>query len=241
MFLAPMPGRSPHTRGANQLPSGRHGLPRDFITSNQRERILGGVMIAVSRDGYSQTRVEDIIAIAGVSRRTFYDHFANKEQAFLAAYDFVVEQLRASVAGAYATGGTWASQIRRGLAAFLNLLALEPDLAHVCIVEAVAAGPRALERRMKAMTAFHQFLAPPAPAPPSVIVSDVTAETVVGGVYEVIYSRIVTGRTAELPILFPALLYSVLLPLVGPDIAAAEHQRAVATAAQRSSDVAPAR
>ena len=74
-------------------------------------------MAAVSANGYGATRVEDIIALAGVSRRTFYDHFSNKEQAFLAAYDFVVEQLRIGVAGAYATGGTWASKVRRGLAA----------------------------------------------------------------------------------------------------------------------------
>ena len=101
-------------------------------------------MAAVSANGYGATRVEDIIALAGVSRRTFYDHFSNKEQAFLAAYDFVVEQLRIGVAGAYATGGTWASKVRRGLAAFLNLMAGEPELAHVCIVEAVAAGPQGL-------------------------------------------------------------------------------------------------
>ena len=156
-------------------------------------------MAAVSANGYGATRVEDIIALAGVSRRTFYDHFSNKEQAFLAAYDFVVEQLRIGVAGAYATGGTWASKVRRGLGAFLNLMAGEPELAHVCIVEAVAAGPQALDRRMSAMADFRLFLTPPAPDHPPVIVSGVTAETVVGGVYEVIYSRVVTNRTAELP------------------------------------------
>src|SRR5206468_1361976 len=113
-------------RATHQLPSGRHGLPRDFVVSNQRERILGGVMIGVSRKGYNLTRVEDVIALAGVSRRTFYDHFPNKQEAFLAAYDFVVMQLRAGVASAYAADGSWASKVRRGLAAFLNLLASEP-------------------------------------------------------------------------------------------------------------------
>ncbi|HET6509920.1 MAG TPA: TetR/AcrR family transcriptional regulator [Baekduia sp.] len=234
-----MNGRSPHARAAHQLPSGRHGLPRDFVISNQRERILGGVMIAVSRNGYGRTRVEDVIALAGVSRRTFYDHFANKHEAFMAAYDFVVEQLRVGVAGAYATGGTWASKVRRGLAAFLNLLAGEPELAHVCIVEVVAAGPDALERRMAAMADFRQFLTPPTPEHPPVIVSAVTAETVVGGVYEVIYSRVVTHRTEELPGLLPALLYSVLLPFAGPEIAGAEYRHAAAAAAARTAQPAP--
>jgi AcrR family transcriptional regulator len=235
MFLAlPMLDRPPPARAAQQLPSGRHGLPRDFVISNQRERILGGVMSAVSREGYAVTRVEDVIALAGVSRRTFYDHFANKEQAFLEAYDLVVAQLRNGVAGAYATRGTWAARVRRGLAAMLNLMASEPELAHVCIVEAVAAGPLALERRMQAMAVFRQFLTPPPSRRAPVIVSPVTGETVVGGVYEVIYSRVVTGRTAELPELLPALLYSVLLPFVGPEAAGAEHRYAASAAAERA-------
>jgi AcrR family transcriptional regulator len=187
-------------------------------------------MIAISRNGYSRTRVEDIITLAGVSRRTFYDHFHNKEQAFLAAYDLVVEQLRMNVAVAYASGSTWASKVHRGLAAFLKLLASEPELAHVCIVETVAAGPQALERRMHAMKEFRTFLTPEAPASASVMKSELTAETVVGGVYEVIYSRIVTNRTADLPALLPALLYSVLLPFVGPEVAATEYRQAQAEA-----------
>jgi AcrR family transcriptional regulator len=229
-----MTDRSQPAPVAQQLPSGRHGLPRDFVISNQRERILGGVMVAVSRNGYSATRVEDVIALAGVSRRTFYDHYANKEQAFLAAYDLVAAQLREGVARAYATRGTWAARVRRGLAAMLNLMASEPELAHVCIVEAVAAGPRALERRMEAMAAFRQFLTPPANRRSPAIVTSLTGETVVGGVYEVVYSRVVTGRTAELPDLLPALLYSVLLPFVGPEVAAAEYRYAVSAAAARA-------
>lgn len=228
-------------RVVQQLPSGRHGLPRHFVVSNQRERILDGVMSAVSQHGYAVTRVEDVIALAGVSRRTFYDHYANKEQAFLEAYDLVVAHLRTGVAGAYATRGSWAARVRRGLAAMLNLMASEPELAHVCIVEAVAAGPVALERRMRAMAVFGQFLTPPSTRRSPVIVSPVTTETVVGGVYEVIYSRVVTRRTRELPDLLPALLYSVLLPFVGPDVAAAEHRYAVSTAAERAAAPAPRR
>ncbi|HEY6759076.1 MAG TPA: TetR/AcrR family transcriptional regulator [Baekduia sp.] len=234
-----MTDKASHLRGPHQLPSGRHGLPHDFVVSNQRERILDGVMAAVSRQGYGRTRVEDIIAVAGVSRRTFYDHFASKEQAFLAAYDLVVEQLRLSVAGAYATGSTWASRVRRGLAAFLNLMAREPELAHVCIVETVAAGPEALARRMAAMADFQAFLTPTSGPRTPVIVSDLTAETVVGGVYEVIYARVVTHRTNELPGLLPALLYSVLLPFVGTEIAAAEYRHALAAAESRAHAAAP--
>lgn len=229
-----MERRAGHLRPPYQLPSGRHGLPKAFVISNQRERILDGVMQAVTGTGYPTMRIEDVIAIAGVSRRTFYDHFANKEEAFLAAYDLIADQLRAAVSGAFATGPTWPSRVRRGLSAFLTLLAREPALARVCIVEVHAAGPRALERRAQAMADFHQFLQPPPEECPSPPLSPVVAETVIGGVYEVIYSRIIARRTEELPDLLPALLYTILLPFVGPDIAAAEYHHAVSRSSERT-------
>jgi AcrR family transcriptional regulator len=205
------------------------------VVSNQRERILDAVLQAASRGGYAAMRIEDVIAIAGVSRRTFYDHFANKEEAFLASYDLVLEQLLTGVSTAFGSAETWTSRVRRGLAAFLNLLAAEPVLAQVCVVEALAAGPRALERRTKAMRAFQDLLQPPpgdalatSTAPP------VAIEAIVGGIYEVIYSRVTTRRTEELPSLLPSLLHSALLPFVGPEVAEAEYQRVMLSASQRA-------
>lgn len=229
----PTPNRGPH-----QLPAGRHGLPRAFVVSNQRERILSGVMIAVSREGYAATRVEDIIAVAGVSRRTFYDHFTNKEDAFLASYDLVLDQLLTGVSNAFAAGETWTSRVRRGLAAFLNLLAAEPLLAQVCVVEALAAGPRALERRTRAMRSFQELLMPPPGDVLARTAPPVAIEAIVGGIYEVVYTRVTTDRTEELPSLLPSLLHSALLPFVGPEIADAEYQRVTLSAGHRS---APAR
>jgi AcrR family transcriptional regulator len=193
------------------------------------------VLQAASRSGYAAMRIEDVIAVAGVSRRTFYDHFANKEEAFLAAYELVLEQLLSGVTSAFASGESWTSRVRRGLAAFLNLLASEPVLAQVCVVEALAAGPRALARRTEAMEAFQALLQPPkgdalatATAPP------VAVEAIVGGIYEVIYSRVTSNRTEELPSLLPSLLHSALLPFVGAEVAEAEYERTVRTAAERA-------
>jgi AcrR family transcriptional regulator len=180
-------------------------------------------------------RIEDVIAIAGVSRRTFYDHFANKEEAFLAAYELVLDQLLTGVRTAFGSGESWPSRVRRGLAAFLNLLASEPVLAQVCVVEALAAGPRALARRTAAMQAFQALLMPPADdALATTTAPPVAIEAIVGGIYEVIYSRVTTQRTEELPSLLPSLLHSALLPFVGPEVAEAEYQRTTLTAAQRA-------
>ena len=79
--------------GPERLPGGRHGLQPSFVAANQRERMLSAVAQATAELGYPDASVEAIIARAGVSRRTFYQHFKNKEAAFLAAYDDVVDQI----------------------------------------------------------------------------------------------------------------------------------------------------
>jgi AcrR family transcriptional regulator len=216
----------------HQLPSGRHGLPRSFVENNQRQRILRAVVEVASGTGYGGLTVRDVITRAGVSRRTFYEHFENKEQAFLAAYELVVSRLAEAVQGSSTQGGSWCERVSLGLATFLDRLAGDPALAHLCVVEVLAAGPAALAGRASAMDAFRAFLEPGLKeAPPGLPVPALAAETAIGGAYEVVYSFVLRGRTAELPSLLPDLLEIVLLPFVGAHVAAAE---AAAIRASRS-------
>jgi AcrR family transcriptional regulator len=214
---------STDSRGArepHQLPPGRHGLSRAFVAENQRERILAAVADVTSAASYGEMTVEDVIVVAGLSRRTFYEHFKNKEEAFLAAYDAVVAQLFGSVLEAIETETTFPARVRAGLGAFLDFLAREPAFARMCLVEVMAAGPEAVARRNGAMTAFGNLIQENAkalldtPLPPPL-----TAETIVGGVYEVVYSRVLRGEIRTLPDLLPDLSYSMLLPYVGRDAA----------------------
>src|SRR5690242_1893989 len=94
-------------RVPERLPRGRHGLPRRFIVHNQRERMLLAVAESVAEQGYATTTVADIIARARLSRRTFYEHFADKEECFLAAYDTVAGQLLSAVGQAYEQAEGW--------------------------------------------------------------------------------------------------------------------------------------
>jgi AcrR family transcriptional regulator len=223
-----VPSSSQHSRGRqpHQLPPGRHGLPRSFVASNQRDRILSAVAEVVSLAGYAEMSVEDIVVTAGVSRRTFYDHFKSKEDAFLAAYDAVVAQLVARVQEAFAANDEFTDRVRECLAAFLGFVASEPAFADMCIVEVMAAGPQAVERRNAAMRAFVDLIEHGAAEagggrrPPAL-----TAETIVGGIYEVVYARILQGEGADLPKLLPDLAYSLLLPFTGDKAAAAERTR----------------
>ena len=93
--------RKKRAREPYQLPAGRHGLSRQFVVTNQRQRILAAVADVCSAVGYVAMSVEDIVVTSGVSRRTFYDNFRGKEDVFLAAYDEVAQQLLARVYEAY--------------------------------------------------------------------------------------------------------------------------------------------
>jgi len=207
----------------HQLPSGRHGLPRSYVQNNQRQRVLRAVVEVASGNGYGGLTVRDVITRAGVSRRTFYEHFENKEQAFLAAYELVVGRLAEEVLASSTRGGSWCDRIGLGLSTFLDRLAGDPALAHLCVIEVLAAGPAALAGRAAAMDAFRTFLEPGLEeAPAGMPVPALAAETAIGGAYEVVYSLVLQGRTAELPMLLPDLLQIILLPFVGPEAAAAE-------------------
>jgi AcrR family transcriptional regulator len=210
------------------------------VIRNQRERILDAVVNVVSDRGYNVATIEDIIAYAGVSRRTFYDHFKSKEEAFLDAYDLIVAQLLGAVKVSYAGGSTWVHRVRRGLGAFLEALAIEPRAAHVCIVEALAAGPRVLDRRAAAMAQFRALLAPDGDELIEHDLPALAAETVIGGVYEIVYREVLGGRTEQLPALLPELLHSTLLPFTGPELAAAEYRAAVHRREQRLAPIAVA-
>jgi AcrR family transcriptional regulator len=220
-------------RAPNQLPAGRHGLPRSFVVRNQRERILSAVAEVTRVIGYPTMRVDDIIGRAGVSRRTFYDHFKDKQDVFLAAYDEAVAQLSAVVREAFDEADGVVERVTASLSALLETLANEPGFASMCIVEVLAAGPAALARRNAAMTWFAELIQesakglPKARRPPPL-----TAETVVGGIYEVIYTRVLRGETEQLPTLLPDLTFAVLLPYAGHD-AALEAMRRVKRSRRR--------
>jgi AcrR family transcriptional regulator len=203
-------------RRRHQLPSGRHGLSRSFVAANQNERILSAVAQAAAELGYAEMSVEAIIARAGVSRHTFYEHFKNKEDAFLAAYDALVRQLARHVQRAYLKETTVRERLRAGLRAYMQFMASEPEFARMCIAEVLAAGPRALARRNEAMRMFaeiiedniHELI-------PGCTRATLAAETIVGGIHEVVFNRILTDRIDELPGLTDDLLVTILMLDIG--------------------------
>src|SRR4051794_25349257 len=136
-------------RRAEDAPAGPHGLAREVVAASQRGRLIEAIAHVVADKGYPQTTVADVIERAGVSRKTFYEHFHGKEACFLAAYDTGVAVLLDTVRAV--------EGIRGRVRAYLDLLDAEPAFARTFLIEVRAAGPKALQRRRESMT----------PSPPS--------------------------------------------------------------------------
>jgi AcrR family transcriptional regulator len=208
-------------RRSTQLPKGRHGLPRSFVVRNQRERILAAVADTVAEKGYMSLTVEDVVRRSGVSRRTFYDQFSDKRDAFFAAYDAVVEQCMIVSAEAFASSTYWPEQVRYGAQAFFGFLANDFAFTRMSVMEIPLAGPEGEARHVAARSGFEIFLAPGVemaghPIPPMV------PKVIGSGIFELAYARVVRGRTDELPGLVPACVYLCMAPYLGQEMAARE-------------------
>jgi AcrR family transcriptional regulator len=195
----PLSGSQP----TSQLPKGRHGLSREFIAGNQRERLLDAMANVVAGKGYAATRVVDITDYAGVSRKTFYELFTDKEDCFLAAYDAITALLMDKMARGLAAVAqdTWEAKVGALLGEFLRFLAAEPAFARMCIVEVLGSGPRGLARRDAAVEAFYPIVDQLPRSQPGAEqwLSPLTPQFVTGGIFEVVYGAIRRGEIATLP------------------------------------------
>jgi AcrR family transcriptional regulator len=193
---------------------GSNGAKQIFSRVTQRERLLDGIAQTVARRGYADTSVANVLDVAGVSRRTFYELFVDKEDCFLAAYDAIVFTCTERVTTAYHAGHTWEDAIEQAYRTLLGTLAAEPDFAHLGVVDVLAAGPQALARRDGTLRRFARFLdftrerTETSIAPPALV-----GEAIVGGIHELVYSRMVRGETAQLPELTPELLHYTFMLL----------------------------
>lgn len=207
----------------SRLPPGRHGLPREFVVHNQRERLVAGLAEAIAENGYSGTTIAHITKHAAVSRRTFYEHFSSKDECFVAAYDTVMNELRERVTKGFEEAEDWPHAVRDGIAAMLEFLAAEPHLARLCMVEALVAGPVVVERYDAAIQSFvPYFQSGREGRPPEVLarLSPTTEEALVGGMVSLISRRIIAGKTEQLEELLPDLVEFTLTPYLGSKEAA---------------------
>jgi AcrR family transcriptional regulator len=210
--------------GNGQFPSGIRSLPPDLVSAVQRERLLAAMLRATAELGYREVSVQDVLDRAGVSRPTFYEHFENKEDCFLAAFDAGAGRLRRQLEAAAGDGEGWRERLRLALEELLRFVIEEPDAAMSLIVDARAACPAALVRRDELLDHFAACLDSQvreeagAESPPSPI----AAAGIVGGIEALLYSRLNKGEADELESLLPSLMYFAVLPYEGHEAASEE-------------------
>jgi AcrR family transcriptional regulator len=210
-MVAPMSDR----RQAVRLAPGPQGVPRDEVQRVQRERLVAAMAHVVATRGYEETTVEHLLVQAGVSRRTFYELFDDREDCFLAAYDEAMRRVLRVVTDAYLDGDVPERRIEAALEAFLELLASEPELARMCVVEVFAAGTRARERRAAVMERLAHLVQHAL----SELRGDdkldrLSAQALVGAVHELIYLPVDRRDSAALRGMASDIVATQVAPLV---------------------------
>ncbi|HEX3909253.1 MAG TPA: TetR/AcrR family transcriptional regulator [Solirubrobacteraceae bacterium] len=225
--IALQAGRAPGTLAPHPLLGGRRGLARgdqnvsrSFVVQNQRARILDAVTNLTASGGYASLKVEEIAEQAAVSLVAFYEHFADKEDAFLVAYEVGHGKGLAAVERAYAAESDWRLAVRAGIEALFGFLASEPSFAHIGLVDALIATPHSADRSNDGVSAFARMLAPGTERMRGIMPGAVTVEAIAGGLFDLCLHYGLTGRIRELPELVPSATYIALAPFLGGQEAA---------------------
>ena len=211
---------------ANRLPRGPHRLSRQEVENHQRERILAAMIAATGTKGYGSTTIADITRHAHVSRDTFYEQFANKEQCFVAAYDAVTRELLERMVAAGTSQPSYIDGMREGVRAYLKFWSENADAARVCMVEVMAAGDEAAAHREHTMRSFVRLYRAVeerarAEDPGLPNVPDVVSRAIVYAAVELTTQYIREDRISSLPQLENDVLYLWLMLIAGHETAAA--------------------
>jgi AcrR family transcriptional regulator len=193
--------------------------------------MLAATVEAVEEVGYARLTVAQVISRARVSRKTFYDLFEDREDCFLAAFDQAVGQLAELVSEAYLAESQWREGVRSGLLALLRFMDEEPGLARMCIVEALGAGPRVLQRRGELLHQVREVIdqgrigAGARVSRATEEAPEVTAEGVIGAVFAVLHTRLLANGREPFSALLGPLMSMIVLPYLGPRAASQELTR----------------
>ena len=181
-----------------RLPTGAHGLTREQVELDQRERLRSAMIELIAERGYPAVRIHDLTQLAHVSRPTFYNLFADKEELLLSAYEDIAGRTTKRVGEAYASGDTPEESVQLALREFAELAAAEPQAMTLALLGTFGAGPRALQRRAGTLNALEEIVEAGRSSLASKHPRDFTAKFVIGGIREVSAARLRHGRAAEL-------------------------------------------
>lgn len=181
--------------------------------SNPPERLLRALAAVVGEKGYPETTVAEIVERAKTSQRTFYEHFANKEEAMVAALDSGSAQMLAAAMPAFRRASDWQHAVRDTQEAMFTFGVGEPEYARLGAVEMYAAGKRSLEQRESVTEMMEGLLAPGYELKPNL--PPITAEAIGGALYALFYDHVKEKGAERLAEMVPAAVYVTLAPFLG--------------------------
>lgn len=171
---------------------------REDVARNQRTRIYGAMIEAVSRRGYQKTAVADVLALSGVSRRAFYELFANKEACFLATFDIVVARERRRIMDAWESERGWSNRVHAACKSLLDATAADPRGPRLVLIEALAVQSIAAERMHLTAATFEHLIATAYSLAPGRRLPPLAPRAIAGGVRHLILTRLLERREHEL-------------------------------------------
>ena len=207
-------------------------------TESRRHLILTAIIRVVGAKGYEDTSVADVIEEAGTSRTTFYKHFEDKHDCFLAAYEMLVEQIFGEVIERCDDGAPWLARVTEGLTTIVDRFAVDPQLARTAVVEVAAAGADARQLHWNAISRFTEYLDAGRELAGDRELPENISLMSAGAVSGLIFDELLGGRADRLPDLLPDLLFAMLVPYLGPQAAAVEMRRAARVTEARRPDAA---
>jgi AcrR family transcriptional regulator len=195
------------------LPRGRHKLPPAMVARSRRARILAGTAEVMLAKGYANASVTDIVAAAGIARDVFYEHFDNKQHAFLETQQSVTQAVLELCGSAYFKGKDWPERVWLLLCALCGLIAGFPALAHVRIVECYAAGPIAVRGTEELLRTVALFLEEGySYRQGSEQLPRTASLAIAGAIFELIYRLVAKGEAEAVPRYLPLLGYIAIAP-----------------------------
>jgi AcrR family transcriptional regulator/DNA-binding MarR family transcriptional regulator len=193
------------------------------VTDIQRARLLNAMAEAASEQGIVNVTVADVVARSGVSRRTFYEHFSDRDDCFLATLEAAIERAASVVVPVYERHERWPDRIRASLEELLCFFDEEPSLGRLLIMQTLGAGQRALDRRRELTSVLTKAIdAGLAESRSPAGVPTLTAEGIVGAVLAVIHARVLDEGREPLVELTNELMSMIVLPYLG--VAAARRE-----------------
>lgn len=204
------------------------GAERGQVTDIQRARILSGMFDAVWERGVGSVTVTDVVQRSGVSRRTFYELFDDREECFLAAFDEALARASERVLSAYEASDRWCERIRDSLIALLSFFDDEPVIGHLLICESPMGGEKALERRRGVLTRIIAAIeAGREESEIGLALPPLAGESVVGGILSVLQARMSEVDRGRLVELASPLMSMIAMPYLGSAAAQSELERSV--------------